>query len=42
MDARTWIELATGHLSWAEGRAAARISASGQRADLSAHVPVRL
>ncbi|MCS5723269.1 sterol carrier family protein [Herbiconiux sp. CPCC 203407] len=42
MDARTWIELATGHLSWADGRASARISASGQRADLSGHVPVRL
>ena len=42
MDARTWIELATGALSWSEGRAAARISASGQRADLSGHVPIRL
>jgi hypothetical protein len=42
MDARTWIQLATGDLSWADGRAAARISASGRRADLSAHVPVPL
>jgi hypothetical protein len=41
MDARTWLALATGALSWSEGRASARISASGQRADLSAHVPLR-
>ncbi|WP_066039544.1 sterol carrier family protein [Herbiconiux solani] len=40
MDARTWLELATGRLSWAEGRATARIHASGQRADLSAVVPL--
>ncbi|MCS5734679.1 sterol carrier family protein [Herbiconiux daphne] len=40
MDARTWLELATGSLSWAEGRAAARIHASGQRADLTGYVPV--
>jgi hypothetical protein len=40
MDPRTWIELATGRLRWADGVAEARISASGQRADLSGHVPV--
>ena len=41
MDARTWLELATGRLDWAAGLAAARIHASGQRADLSAHIPLR-
>jgi hypothetical protein len=38
-DARTWILLATGRLSWAEARD--RISASGERADLSSRLPVR-
>jgi len=41
MDARTWLALATGTLAWSDGRADARIHASGQRADLSAHVPLR-
>ncbi|MFB2555544.1 sterol carrier family protein [Herbiconiux liangxiaofengii] len=40
MDARTWLELATGALAWGEGLASARIHASGQRADLTGHVPV--
>lgn len=40
MDARTWLDLATGALAWVDGLADARIHASGQRADLSAHVPV--
>jgi hypothetical protein len=40
MDARTWVELATGSLTWSDGLAAARIHASGQRADLRGHVPV--
>jgi hypothetical protein len=40
MDARTWLDLATGALSWADGVAAARIHASGQRADLTGYVPV--
>jgi hypothetical protein len=40
MDASTWLELATGRLSWAAGIAAARIHASGQRADLTGYVPV--
>jgi hypothetical protein len=38
-DARTWILLATGRLSWADARD--RISASGERADLSSRLPVR-
>jgi hypothetical protein len=41
MDARTWLDLATGTLAWADGLAEARIHASGQRADLSGHVPLR-
>ena len=40
MDARTWLDLATGVLSWRDGIAAARIHASGQRADLTGYVPL--
>ncbi|GIH72732.1 sterol carrier family protein [Sphaerimonospora thailandensis] len=40
-DPRTWLELATGRLSWADAAAAGRISASGARADLSDHLPLR-
>ncbi|WP_344978291.1 sterol carrier family protein [Streptosporangium fragile] len=40
-DARTWLELATGLLTWAEATAAGRVSASGSRADLSDHLPLR-
>jgi Bacterial SCP ortholog len=39
-DPVTWVELATGRRSWAEARAAGRVSASGERADLSAYLPV--
>ncbi|HEX6342884.1 MAG TPA: sterol carrier family protein [Umezawaea sp.] len=39
-DPRTWLELATGRLTWADGLDAARITASGSRADLSALLPV--
>lgn len=39
-DAETWIALASGELSWAEARAAGRVSASGERADLSAFLPL--
>jgi hypothetical protein len=39
-DAETWIELATGRLSWVAAEAAARVSASGERADLTAHLPL--
>lgn len=39
-DPRTWLELATGALAWADAVAAGRITASGQRADLSAHLPL--
>lgn len=39
-DADTWLELATGTLSWDDAVAAGRVSASGQRADLSALLPL--
>lgn len=40
MDAETWVAIATGDLSWAAALAAGRISASGQRADLSGLLPL--
>ncbi|WP_173921413.1 sterol carrier family protein [Agromyces sp. Marseille-P2726] len=40
-DAATWLGLATGELSWADARAAGRVQASGQRADLSEQLPLR-
>jgi len=40
-DAATWIALATGSLPWADAIAQARASASGQRADLSAVLPLQ-
>jgi hypothetical protein len=39
-DAETWIALATGELSWADALAAARVSASGERTDLTPHLPL--
>jgi hypothetical protein len=41
-DARSWLELATGRLSWADALARHRVSASGSRADISALLPVVL
>ena len=41
MDAATWIPLASGLLGWAEALGAGRIAASGLRADLSSHLPIR-
>ena len=40
-DAATWLRLATGAASWAQAVAEGRVSASGNRADLSAHLPLR-
>jgi hypothetical protein len=40
MDAATWIALATGEVGWAEAVAAGRVRASGERADLSAYLPL--
>ena len=39
-DARTFLALATGRLSWARARAEYAVRASGNRADLSAMLPV--
>jgi hypothetical protein len=41
-DAATWLALATGDLLWDDALAAARVSASGSRADLTAFLPVRV
>lgn len=40
MDATTWIELATGALSWPEAERAGRVHASGERADLAPYLPL--
>ncbi|MFF8833745.1 sterol carrier family protein [Streptomyces sp. NPDC015131] len=39
-DPLTWVRLATGRRSWAQALDGAHIHASGERADLSAHLPV--
>ena len=39
-DPTTFLRLATGRTAWAEARAAGKVSASGQRADLSEILPV--
>jgi hypothetical protein len=39
-DALTWIALATGELAWTQATAAARVSASGERTDLTAYLPL--
>jgi Bacterial SCP ortholog len=39
-DPDTWLDLATGRLTWAAALGAGRISASGQRADLSSYLPL--
>lgn len=40
MDAATWLALATGGLAWSEAVASGRVSASGQRADLTHELPL--
>ena len=39
-DAATWLRLATGALGWADAVGAGQVSASGNRADLSALLPL--
>ena len=39
-DAATWLRLATGELTWAAAVAEGRVSASGNRADLSGYLPL--
>lgn len=40
MNAVTWLDLATGSLAWGDAVAEGRVAASGQRADLSDHLPI--
>ena len=40
LDAATWLDLALGDLSWADGVADGRISAAGPRSDLSEYLPL--
>jgi hypothetical protein len=40
-DAATWLRLASGRLTWGEAVAEGKVSASGNRADLSALLPLR-
>jgi hypothetical protein len=39
-DAETWIALATGELAWQAALDTARVSASGERTDLTAYLPL--
>jgi hypothetical protein len=39
-DGRTWLQLATGALTWADAVASGRLRASGERSDLSAYLPL--
>jgi len=40
LDAQTWLELATGVLTWHDAVAGFRVSASGERADLADYLPL--
>ncbi|MPZ80587.1 MAG: hypothetical protein GEV28_09385 [Actinophytocola sp.] len=40
MDPRTWLELATGILTWPDAMSTGKITASGNRADLAHHLPL--
>jgi len=40
-DAATWLRLAAGHITWQDAVADGTVTASGNRADLSAHLPLR-
>ena len=39
-DPRSWLELATGRLSWTDAVAGGRVTASGSRADIAGLLPV--
>lgn len=41
MDAATWVGLATGELVWSDAVASGKVRASGERTDLSVHLPLR-
>jgi Bacterial SCP ortholog len=40
-DAATWLRLATGQIEWATAVGEGKVVASGNRADLSGHLPLR-
>jgi hypothetical protein len=40
-DAATFLALATGALTWSDAESAGRLRASGERADLTAYLPLR-
>ena len=40
LDADTWLDLALGRLGWHEALATGRVAASGERSDLSDHLPL--
>ena len=40
-DALTWLRMASGRLTWADAVAGGKVSASGNRADLSGLLPLR-
>lgn len=40
LDAETWLAVATGGLTWSAAVAAGRVSASGERTDLTAYLPL--
>ncbi|HEX5115083.1 MAG TPA: sterol carrier family protein [Pseudonocardiaceae bacterium] len=40
MNPRTWLELATGRVSWTDALSAGRVAASGSRADIAHLLPV--
>ncbi len=39
-DAATWLALATGDLSWTDALASGSVTASGERTDLTAYLPL--
>lgn len=39
-DARTWLQLASGSLTWSDAIASGRLHASGERSDLSPYLPL--
>ena len=41
LDADTWLHLALGELSWHDAVGAGRVTASGERSDLSSHLPLQ-
>ena len=41
LDPETWLDLALGGLEWHDAVAAGRVTASGERSDLSSHLPLQ-